>query len=79
MGLPIITTVRGGIPEEVSEDNAIILETDEHFVNNLAETILDLYQHPQKRKQMAASSLERAKLFDKEVYAEKFFAALEDI
>lgn len=79
MGLPIITTVRGGIPEEVSEDNAILLETDEHFVNNLAETILDLYQHPQKRKQMAASSLERAKLFDKEVYAEKFFAALEDI
>lgn len=79
MGLPIITTVRGGIPEEVSEDNAILLNTDEHFVNNLAKTILDLYQHPQKRKQMAAASLERAKLFDKDIYAEKFFAALEEI
>ena len=79
MGLPIITTVRGGIPEEVSEDNAILLDTDEHFVNNLAETILDLYQHPPKRKQMSAASLERAKLFDKEIYAKKFFAALEGI
>lgn len=78
-GLPIITTVRGGIPEEVSEKNAILLETDEHFVNNLADAILDLYNHPDKRKQMSKASVERAKLFDKETYAENFFVAIEDI
>lgn len=79
MGLPIITTRRGGIPEEVTEQNAILLETNEHFVDNLASAILDLYHHPKKRKQMAEASLERSKLFDKETYARNFFKALEII
>ena len=79
MGLPIITTHRGGIPEEVTKDNAILLNTDENFVDNLAAAILDLYQHPEKRKQMSAASLERSKLFDKETYAKNFFAALEEL
>lgn len=79
MGLPIITTRRGGIPEEISNDNAILLDTDEHFVNNLANAIIDLYEHPEKRKQMAAAALERSKLFDKETYAKSFFEALKSI
>ena len=79
MGLPIITTRRGGIPEEVTEDNAILLETDQHIVENLASSILDLYNHPEKRKQMSLASLERSNLFDKETYAKNFFDALENI
>ena len=76
-GLPIITTKHGGIPEVVSSQNAILLDTDEHFVDNLATAILDLYQHPEKRKQMAEASLKRSRLFDKETYAKNFFAAIE--
>lgn len=79
MGLPIITTRRGGIPEEVTEENAIILDTNELFVDKLAKAILDLYTHPEKRKQMSLASFERSKLFDKEIYAKNFFAALENI
>ena len=79
MGLPIITTVRGGIPEEVSYANAILLDTDEHFIANLANAILNLYEHPEKRKQMGEASLNRSKLFGKETYAEKFFKALEKL
>jgi len=79
MGLPIITTQRGGIPEEVSDKNAILLETDENLVKNLATAILDLYEHPEKREQMALVSMERAKLFDKETFAENFFTALENL
>ena len=79
MGLPIITTRRGGIPEEVTEDNAILLETDEHFINNLADSILNLYQHPEKRKQMSKASIERSKLFDKNIYAKNLFAALDGL
>ena len=78
-GLPIITTHHGGIPEVVTEENAILLQTDEHFVNNLANAILEFYQHPEKRKQMSAASLERSKLFDKETYAKNFFKALEGV
>jgi glycosyltransferase involved in cell wall biosynthesis len=79
MGLPIITTKRGGIPEEVTEENAILLETDENFTDNLAASILDLYEHPQKRAKMSLASIERAKLFDKEVFAKNFINAIENI
>ena len=76
MGLPLITTCRGGIPEEVTEKNAILLETDEHFVENLTTAILDLYEHPEKRKQMTLAALGRANLFSKENYIKNFYAAL---
>ena len=79
MGKPIITTRRGGIPEVVSEDNAILLDTDENFVDNLASAIIDLYEHPEKRKKMAEASTARSKMFDKETYARNFFKALEGI
>ena len=77
MGLPIITTRRGGIPEEVTEENAILLDTDEQFVDNLVKAILELFNHPEKRKQMSDVSIERSRLFNKETYAKKFFAAIE--
>jgi glycosyltransferase involved in cell wall biosynthesis len=79
MGLPIITTRRGGIPEEVTNDNAVLLETDGLFVENLANAILDLYHHPEKRAAMSKASLERSKMFDKETYARNFFEAIKDI
>lgn len=75
MGLPLITTRSGGIPE-ICEGVATIVDKT-NIVNNLASAILELYEHPEKRKQMAAASFERAKGFDKESYSEKFFAALE--
>ena len=74
-GLPLITTRSGGIPE-ICEGVATIIERDD-IVNNLAQAILDLYEHPEKREQMSKASLERAKLFDKETYAKNFFKALE--
>lgn len=76
MGLPIISTLRGGIPEEVTEENAILLNTDEYFVENLSTAILDLHEHPEKRKAMGEASLERSRLFSKERYAREFFDAI---
>lgn len=76
-GLPLITTRSGGIPE-ICEGVALIVDRND-IVNRLASAILNLYEHPEKRQQMVAAGLERAKLFDKDLYAEKFFAALERI
>ncbi len=76
-GLPLITTRSGGIPE-ICEGVATIVER-ENIVDNLAAAIQDLYDHPEKRKQMAAAGIERSKLFDKETYAKNFFKALESI
>ena len=74
-GLPLITTRSGGIPE-ICEGVATIVDRA-NVIDNLAKAILDLYQHSEKRKQMAAASLQRSKLFDKETYANNFFNALE--
>ena len=74
-GLPLITTRSGGIPE-ICEGVATIVDRA-NVIDNLAKAILDLYQHSEKREQMAAASLQRSKLFDKETYARNFFKALE--
>ena len=77
VGLPLITTRSGGIPE-ICEGVATIVDR-KNIVNNLSSAILDLYNHPEKRKQMTEASHERAKLFDKETYAKNFFSALESL
>ena len=76
MGLPVISTLRGGIPEEVTKDTAILLATDGDFVENLAKAIFDLYNHPEKRRQMSEAALKHSQQFSKERYARDFFAAI---
>ena len=74
-GLPLITTHSGGIPE-ICTGVATIVERD-NIVENLANAITDLYEHPQKREKMAQASLKRSKLFDKDTYARNFFDAIQ--
>ena len=76
MGLPIISTRRGGIPEQVTEESAILLDTDECFVDNMATAIRDLYQHPEKRKALGQAGLLHSQYFNKERFAKDFFEAL---
>lgn len=76
-GLPLITTRSGGIPE-ICEGVATIVNRD-NIVENLANAILDLYHNPEKRVAMSKASLERSKMFDKEIYARNFFEAIKDI
>lgn len=74
-GLPLITTRSGGIPE-ICEDVACILSR-ENIIDNLAEAIVNLYNHPEVRANMASQSFSRAQLFSKEKYADNFFKALD--
>lgn len=76
-GLPLITTRSGAIPE-VCEGVATIVDRED-IVNNLAQAILDLYHHPEKRHAMSLAGLERSKHFGKERYAQEFFEALTHI
>jgi glycosyltransferase involved in cell wall biosynthesis len=75
-GLPIISTRRGGIPEQVTEESAILLDTDECFVDNMATAIRDLYQHPEKRKALGQAGLLHSQYFNKERFAKDFFNSL---
>lgn len=77
IGLPLIATRSGGIPE-ICEGVATLIDRED-IVQNLTLSIIDLYEHPEKRKLMSAASIERSKLYDKETYAKNFFAALERI
>lgn len=77
MGLPVITTRRGGIAEEADEANAIFVDTGEGMADRLADAILRLYRDKDRRKLMADESLRRSRLFTKEQYAADFFKAIE--
>ena len=77
IGLPLITTRSGGIPE-ICEGIAIIVDRKD-ISKNLTAAILALFNNPEKRKHMSAAGSKRAKLFDKEIFAKNFFASLEDL
>jgi len=76
-GLPLITTRSGGIPE-ICEGTATIVDRQD-IVNNLSNAIIDLYNHPEKRKLMAIASQKRANYFNNEDYAKNFFNALNSL
>lgn len=76
VGLPLIVTRSGGIPEAIDENCAIILDKDQRLVPSLADAILYLYQDKGKRKSMSNAAFKRSLLFSKEKYAKQFFEEL---
>ena len=75
-GLPIITTNRGGIPEMVTLENAIVLSFPGDLTRNLAHAILYLYNNRNLCQQMGTASLVLSKQYSKESYARNFFHAI---
>ena len=76
MGLPQIVSNCGGIPEEVTEKNAIMVNR-ENLVNELENAMNKLILDKKLRDEMASESEKRAKLFTKEQYTDNFFKLLE--
>ena len=73
MGLPVIVSNRGGIPEEIGNQNAITVATECNYTQQLANAIQHLFKHPEKRILMATSSVEHSKYYNKERFAHDFF------
>lgn len=76
MSLPIIATKKGGIPEEVNDNDAILINVDSEIINKLAESILYLYNNEEIRKEMSAESYKKSREFSKEMFAKNFFDKL---
>lgn len=76
MGLPQIVTNCGGIPEEVTEKNAIMVNR-ETLVTDLENAMNKLILDKKLRVDMGKESEKRAKLFTKEQYTQNFFKLLE--
>lgn len=55
-GLPLITTLSGGIPEYVKGDGAVLLPRNEHIINNMAGALRELVMNHDLRLMMAKGS-----------------------
>lgn len=66
----------GGIPEQVDERNAILINTDENMVKNLALSINTLIKDKSLRTKMGEASQQKSHQYGKELYAENFFKAI---
>lgn len=76
MGIPLIVTRSGGIPEAVDEECALIIDKENDLPEKLAKAILSLYNNEEQRKQMSSHGKQRAHLFSKEKYAQTFMQKL---
>lgn len=75
-GLPIITTNRGGIPEIVTKDNAIVIQLPGDLAGCLSEAILHLFHHKDECKKMGEISKQLSMKYSKEIYSKNTFDAL---
>lgn len=78
MGVPVVTTRKGGIPETVADDCGILLDADEALPRRLADSILYLHDHPDERLRMGRACRRRASFFSRESFCQHFFEAIEN-
>lgn len=71
-GLPLIITDSGGMVEYVDDESAIKLPINEELPQNLARTIMELHNDPERRKQMGLSGRCRAQKFSSNAYYQDF-------
>lgn len=65
VGLPVVTTKSGGIPELIIDDeNGVLVEPQDP--NNLAEALVELLSNPEKRLRLGKAAKESSKQFSVE-------------
>ncbi|WP_010630805.1 glycosyltransferase family 4 protein [Sporolactobacillus vineae] len=77
-GLPLITTLSGGIPEYVQGDGAVLLPRDEHIINNIAGALRELVMNHDLRLMMAKNSPLISQRMDLDRYYLNFINAISD-
>ncbi|MBR1505994.1 MAG: glycosyltransferase [Prevotella sp.] len=79
-GLPLITTDRGGIPEMVDSEVALVVpykkERRQAFLDGMADAVTMLYGSTALRRRMGEASRKRSERYSKDNYARHFFQAL---
>lgn len=66
--LPLIVTQSGGLVEYVNSDCAIILKKDKQLIENISNSIIELYQDKVKLKKMSESGFLQSQKFTKQMY-----------
>ena len=75
MGVPIIATDSGGIPELVTKENAILISRA-NMVHDLEEMMQCLIDDEAKRKKMSKASMKNSKQYYLDVYVEHFYSTV---
>lgn len=75
-GLPLITTVSGGIPEYANNDCSILLTRDQHFVNRLADALITVLSDHVLRQKMSVASRQTAEHMNLDCYYTDFVGKL---
>lgn|SRR5574344_817066 len=78
-GMPLIVTNSGGINEEVTSENAIIIDKNGNVPKQIANSLITLYNDKDLYQKMKIHSLERSKYFNKERYSKLFFEVINNI
>ena len=79
MGLPVITTRQGGIPETVSDECAVLLPVDDRLAERLAQSILQLCNDRERCERMRTAAVAQASRFSSERFARHFFQELDKL
>jgi len=78
MGLPIVVSDAGAIPEIVDSSCALIVKRDSQYVNNLKEAILELYSKPELRKEMGGQGEIKVKKFSADTFSKGVYQYLNE-
>lgn len=79
MGLPVITTNKGGIPEYINQNSGYLLEANDELVNRIKDALEALISNPSLRKSMSIAARANALLFDRSRYYEEFLAIINSL
>ena len=71
-GKPLITTYSGGIPEYVSDNDAIILKINDQLVDNLAAALNKLAGDAELRTKMSEAAKKESRDWTKESFYDDF-------
>jgi glycosyltransferase involved in cell wall biosynthesis len=77
-GLPLIITNSGGMPENVSELSAFIVERDKYLIENIAAKIKYLYNNDQIYHIMSDAAITDSLEFSREKYYNDFLTVFGD-
>ncbi|WP_368350721.1 glycosyltransferase, partial [Phocaeicola dorei] len=71
-GIPTIATRSGGLVEEGTSATTLFIDKEHDLVNSIRKAIMELYNNPSKLSVMSKRSVERSRLFDKNMYLNEF-------
>ncbi|MDN4593859.1 YheC/YheD family protein [Polycladomyces subterraneus] len=72
-GLPVVSVKTGGIPEVVENGVSGVLVTKDYLAKRLARACIDLFDHPQKMKELSLAARKRVETHYRwELVAERF-------